>query len=106
MIGKPELKLAQRIGHTIWTKYDDTFGYRSSKQAENDAVSIENPGNIWFFWGQFDINNQEDFMRRVKMQQGRAAANLLAWCKEQMAENERSIEALKEKGIDFRGLMS
>lgn len=100
-LGIDELKIAKQVAHDVWNKYDDTFGYRSDKQAANEAVSIENPDNIWYFWGQFDMHNHQDFIRRVNMYSSAAGTNLSAWCDEQFKEESKALESLREAGFNL-----
>lgn len=102
-LGKDELELAKRISHEVWQKYDDQFGYRTEKQEANAKVSTDNPENIWFFWGQFDPHNQEEFYERLVNNsiESPGEAKLMAWTVLQIHHTRESAERLKKLGIDL-----
>lgn len=84
-MNKESLKLAKKISHEIWEKYDDTHGYRSEKQDRNKNVSIENSDNIWFFWQQFDPVNQKEFLiGLLSYKDEEGFSDLMDWVMERM----------------------
>lgn len=99
------LELARRISHDLWNGYDDEFGYRTEKQDANANFNKPyHPDNIWSFWGQFDHNNQGLFTLKAvlaKMNNEAGATELYAWAKEQLAEVEKNVAKLHERGIEF-----
>lgn len=102
-LGQPELELAKKISHEVWQKYDDTHGYRTEKQEYNAKVSTENPDNIWFFWGQFDSNNHQEFYDRLldKHSDDPGAPKLMAWAVVELNRDHEALERLHEAGIDL-----
>ena len=64
-ISRESLELARDVSHRVWSKYDDTHGYRSQKQEYNAHIAPESD-NIWAFWGQFDGANQREFWDKAK----------------------------------------
>lgn len=64
-LSKEALEIVKRLAHQVWEKYDDQFGYRTEKQKRNDETPTDNPDNIWFFLGQFDIYNQTELYALV-----------------------------------------
>ncbi len=75
-------ELARQIADTIWSTYDDEFGYATEKRASNSSIGARgfHPDNIWAFWGQFDSPNQAKFLRHAVCAQraGEAGARELA----------------------------
>lgn len=101
-LGRPELELAKTISNQVWEKYDDDYGYRSEKQNHNNSVSTELPDNIWFFWGQFDGNNQEEFFDKVLNSQEAGATKLKIWAGQQINKTrEARLSLLIATGIDL-----
>lgn len=102
-MSEESLKLAQSISHDIWEKYDDTYGYRTEKQAYNARPELtQHPDNIWFFWGQFDRHNQAEFVDRAQMS-ARAGqpggSELTKWAKTQYNVVLEATAKLEERGI-------
>lgn len=95
------LELARMIAHEIWEKYDDTYGYRTEKQTQNQATSSAHPDNIWSFWGQFDGDNQERFYELALDCEGPGAIELQNWCSEQIKKTRAARSELREMGIDL-----
>lgn len=91
--------LAKRIAHQVWDKYDDEFGYRSEKQTRNDAVSTDNPNNIWFFWNQFDYKNQVEFAARIMTSDALGAKELRKWVSYHLKEAHKALQQLQAMGI-------
>jgi len=60
------LQLAKDIADTIWSTYDDTYGYGTEKKEINKEVSTNNIDNIYFFVGQFDWKNQSKMIEACK----------------------------------------
>jgi len=81
-ISREALELARVISHQVWSKYDDTHGYRSQKQDYNAHIAPESD-NIWAFWGQFDGSNQREFQERLKKLPAKTPGKkeLLSWIK-------------------------
>ncbi len=78
ILSQKALRLAQRIAHEVWQKYDDTYNYRTEKQLRNTQES-----EMIFFWQQFDYMNQLEFMERlVKEPESDARTELLDWIHE------------------------
>lgn len=98
-----EIELAQRISREVWQKYDDTHGYRTEKLAENDRVSPEHPDNIWFFWGQFDSNNHQEFFDRLcdEHNDDPGAPGLMAWTLKERQREASAVADLKAMGIEL-----
>lgn len=38
---RPALELMQQLAREIWATYDDTYGYRSEKQAANNSINLD-----------------------------------------------------------------
>lgn len=102
-LSKEALELAKKISDGIWQRYDDTYGYQTEKREYNANVSTDNPDNIWFFWGQFDICNQEIFWFRVAESNEAGAEELLAWATEQLAKLGENLNHLRQHGVDGDG---
>lgn len=56
------LYLAKETAREVWSKYDDTHGYRTEKQTRNDSFDDMLP-----IWQQFDLFNQREFEDRIKL---------------------------------------
>lgn len=96
------LKLAQKIAHEVWQKYDDEHSYRTEKQERNAATPTDHPDNIWFFWNQFDHTNHLEFVAKTAGYLGTPAGDeLWEWTKEPYSREMMSVENLKEMGIDI-----
>lgn len=87
-MSKEALELAKQIAHEVWAKYDDEFGYRTEKQARNAEVSTDIPDNIWFFWGQFDLNNKAEFATRVAADTSQSSHELGLWVQKALVEDQ------------------
>jgi hypothetical protein len=98
-------ELARIISDELWDKYDDTYGYRSEKQEANANFNKHHhPDNIWSFWGQFDSTNHQLFTLSALMAKHDnvpGGDELYAWAHEQLAEEQKVIDDLNERGIVF-----
>lgn len=98
------LLLAKNISHEIWQKYGDEHGYRTEKQSQNATVNVNVPGNIWFFWGQFDHINQGEFFHKVHTAVDDnipGAGELLIWVIPEMARTQAAVDMLRDEGIEL-----
>ncbi len=93
-LSKEALELARECSHKVWQPYDDTYGYRTEKQERNASVSTDNPDNIWFFLGQFDLNNQSKlYFEVIISKESKAKEELATFIKKYL---EQEIESLRD----------
>ena len=99
------IMMAKKLAHQVWEKYDDTYGYRTEKQAWNDSIRTNHPDNIWSVWNQFDSDNQRELYVLISASahttQNKGVKDLKKWCEIQMLETEKAVESLREKGIEL-----
>jgi len=71
-------KVAKKIAHDLWNKYEDP--YKQDKQDRNNKVSVYDQDCMIFFFGQFDPNNQMRFLLEVEnMSHEKHKAELITW---------------------------
>jgi hypothetical protein len=56
------LELAKRIAASIWTEYDNTYGYVDEKLQMLEQADSQDPILIW---GMFDSDNKRKFRQRL-----------------------------------------
>lgn len=99
------IRLAKRIAHEVWDKYDDAHGYKAEKQALNAKIPEDHPDNIWGVWNQFDSKNQGEFVERVETAldtKEPGARELLTWVYPNYVASVNASKRLKEKyGVEL-----
>lgn len=97
------MELAKKVSIQVWAKYDDDFGYRSEKLAAMDNWNVNDPRNIWSFWGQFDSHNQEEFAQRLVRDFADAPGigQLLPWVLTELDRTATAVANLRAQGIDL-----
>lgn len=72
------LELAKRIAASIWTEYDNTYGYVDEKLS---MLEQADPNDPILIWGMFDADNQRKFRQRLLAMPGtNVTEELDKWC--------------------------
>ena len=68
MFTTKHLILAQQIAIIVWQSRANEHNpdYIQEKINKIKSISLENPDNIWWLFGQFDINGQDQFYKEAK----------------------------------------
>ena len=83
MISLRARQLAKRIAHGVWGKYSNRFGYKLNKQSRNDRVDPHDINSMVFYFGQFDVTDQLEFVEILsEIDNPKLTTELFTWIKQ------------------------